>query len=243
MSTTTSTALFLSSAQLVRIGPDNFPNNSASACLADYGGKRILLTVAHAIGDDGNWALQVRFIPQRNRTELRRLGAMNFFAIGNLGASKLKRVDLSFVEIDSSVTAYRQEIDPTNNSIKSEAPITVHALTLDEKPHANDTFGFCGMVFATGEEHFGQRYFSGEIRTYSGLSFLRTEGGYHVFKLPFEHPGHEHFKGCSGAPIINSAGIPVALVCEGRVEHDEIWGISLTAYKVPIELTLGVTGG
>ncbi|GLQ89405.1 hypothetical protein GCM10007898_29780 [Dyella flagellata] len=220
------------------MGQDSFPTKVASACLADYRGKRILLTVAHATGDQGDWALQVRFAPQQNRTLLRWLGAMNFFAIGNLGSSELKRVDLSFVEIDPSVTAYRQEIDPTKNTIKCETPITVHALTLCEKPDPNDTFGFCGMVLPAQEEHFGQRYFSGEIRTYPELSFLRTEGNYHVFKLPFDHPGHEHFEGCSGAPIINSAGIPVALVCSGCDKHDEIWGISLAAYKVPIDLAL-----
>lgn len=83
-------------------------------------------------------------------------------------------------------------------------------------PDPKDRFGFCGMVLSAQEEHFGQTYLSGEIRLYEGLSFLRFSGDHIVFKLTFKHPGHKDFKGCSGAPIINSDGVPVALVCEGE---------------------------
>ncbi|MEA9566257.1 hypothetical protein [Xanthomonas sp. WHRI 8932A] len=161
---------------------------------------------------------------------------MNFLAKATLASPKLRDVDFSYVELPQDIVAYRQEIEVPTNKIKAEAHITVHALTLVEVPSADDTFGFCGMVLPAQEKHFGQLYFSGEVRIYEGLSFIRTEGDYHVFKLPFKHPGHLHFKGCSGAPIINGAGVPVALVCEGREEQDEIWGISLAAYKVAVDI-------
>ncbi|MFC7300596.1 hypothetical protein [Cognatiluteimonas weifangensis] len=229
-------SLFLSSAPLVRLGEDSLPNGIASACLVDYRDKRILLTVSHATGDQGNWALQLRYVPQKG-TQLRQLGAMNFLAKATLSSPKLKDVDFSYVELPQGTVAYRQEIEaPTK--VRAEAPITVHAVSLTEMPDPKDRFGFCGMVLPAQEEHFGQTYLSGEIRIYEGLSFLRFSGDYIVFKLPFKHPGHKYFKGCSGAPIINSDGVPVALVCEGSEEEDEILGISLAAYKVAIDIMI-----
>lgn len=231
------TSLLLSSAPLVRIGQDSMPTGAATACLVRYRDKLLLLTVAHATGDQANWALQLRYMPQVG-TQLHRLGAMNFLAKATLTSPVLEDVDFSYVEIPGTTAPYRQEIEAPTNRIKAEAPITVHTLTFSETPDPDDIFGFCGMVMAQREEHFGQQYFSGELRPYVGLKFLRTEGDYHVFKLPFKHPGHVHFRGCSGAPIVNGSGTPVALVCGGSEEHDEIWGISLTRYKVAIDITL-----
>ena len=88
----------------------------------------------------------------------------------------------------------------------------------------------------TRESHFGNTYFGGELKIYTELAYLRTEGDYFVFKLPFKHPGHEHFQGCSGAPILNADGQPVALVCCGEESNDEIWGISLEKFKVAIDI-------
>ena len=45
-----------------------------------------------------------------------------------------------------------------------------------------------------------------ELRTYTNLKYMGDEDDYYVFELPFEHPGHEHFQGCSGAPIVDAKG-------------------------------------
>jgi hypothetical protein len=53
----------LSSVQLNLLNATRIPVEFASGCLIDYHGKRILLTVAHATGNQGNWAVQVRYVP------------------------------------------------------------------------------------------------------------------------------------------------------------------------------------
>lgn len=227
--------LELSSAQLIRVGQDNLPTGIASCCLAEYRGKRILLTVSHATGDQENWALQLRYEVTKG-TQLYRLGSMNFLVKATLAAQQLKDVDFSYVKVPRSIVAYRQDVDEVTGKVKIEEPISIHKLTLTEIPDVDDSFGFCGMVLPKIERHPDTTFFTGEVRPYDGLKFLRTEGDYHVFKLPFAHPGHEHFRGCSGAPIINGAGSPVALVCHGDDANDEIWGISLAAYKVAIDI-------
>jgi hypothetical protein len=233
--------LWLSSVPLVRLNDQRLPTSFASGCLVDYSNKRVLLTVSHATGDQKNWAIELRYVPGKG-TETYQLGAMHFLAKGSLANPKLEDVDFSYVEVPSTTLAYRQEIEAPANVVKSETPVTVHTPSLKDMPQPDDKFGFCGVVMSTHEKHFGQIYIGGKLRVYSGLSFLRTENYYHVFSLPFPHPGHEHFMGCSGAPILSSAGSLVALVCRGCKKTNEIWGISVRSYKIPIDILVGNVG-
>lgn len=230
--------LWLSSVQLVRLDEKRLPTGIASGCLIDYSGKRILLTVSHATGDQRNWAIQQKYVPGCGTCN-HQLGAMNFLAKATLSNPTLEDVDFSYVEVPSDFIAYRQEIEPPSNSVKSETPIDVHSPSLLDAPDDAEEFGFCGMVKPTAENHFGNNYFGGEIRVYDRLEFLRTEDNYHFFKLPFAHPGHEHFRGCSGAPIMDKSGRVVALVCGGCEATSEVRGISVKAYKTPIDILVG----
>lgn len=63
----------------------------------------------------------------------------------------------------------------------------------------------------------------------------RTEGVYHYFKLPVDHPGHEAFRGCSGAPIVGDDRRVVALVTGGDIDANEISGITISAFKKAID--------
>lgn len=229
--------LFQSSVPLVRLNAERIPTDYASGCLIDYTGKRILLTVSHATGDQKNWVVQLRYVPDKG-TDIFQLGPMQFLSRGSLFSPKLEDIDFSYVEVPSNLCAYRQEIEPPN-LVKSQSPIEVHKPSLEDVPQPEDEFGFCGMVLPTHEEHFSQLYTGGELRVYSGLTFLRTENDYHVFLLPFSHPGHEHFQGCSGAPVLSNSGAIVGLVCKGCEKTNEIWAISLKAYKLPIDILVG----
>lgn len=62
------------------------------------------------------------------------------------------------------------------------------------------------------------------------------------FSLPFVHPGHKHFEGCSGAPVLSSEGSLVVLVCSGCEKTNEIRGISVQAYKTAIDILVGNVG-
>ena len=235
--------LWLSSVPLIRLNKQRRPTGMASGCLVDYADKRVLLTVSHVTGDQLNWAIQLKHILGKG-AEMHQLGAMHFVAKGSLFKSTLDDVDFSYVAVPSNLCSYRQEIEVSSGIvvIKSETPITIHSTSLEEIPKPEDKFGFCGTVMPTSENHFGQSFLGAEFRIYSGLSFLRTEDDYHVFSLPFSHPGHEHFEGCSGAPILSSSGSLVALVCGGCEHTNEIFGISVNAYKTPLDILVGNIG-
>jgi len=230
--------LWLSSVPLVRLNEQGVPDGNGSGCLVDYYGKRILLTVAHVTNDQKNWAIQKKYVPE-NGTLNHQLGAMNFLKKGSLSKPTLEDVDFAYVEVPSDLCAFRQEIEAPQNIVKSETPIRIHEPTFEDSPTADEDYGFCGIVLPSSESHFGLNYIGGELRVYVGLSFQRTEDDIHVFLLPFDHPGHEHFIGCSGAPIINRSGFVVALLSGGCIKTNEIYGISLNAYKSALDIYVG----
>lgn len=232
--------LYLSSVQLVRIGEEIEPNCTASGALIDYGGKRVLLTVEHATRDQKRWAIQLRHDPGKG-TKVFGLGAMCFLRKGKLADPKkaVDFVDFSYVEVPTAIRAFRQELDDTGATILREAPITVHTASLSDVPEAGENYGFCGMVMAAIEHHPRMTALSGEIRVNSGLKYLRTEDDFHIFELPFPHPGHDHFEGCSGAPVLGENGKLVGLISGGDIPSNTIHVLALAKYKVAIDILVG----
>jgi hypothetical protein len=232
--------LWLSSVPLVCLNRQRMPTGVGSGCLIDYDGRIVLHTVSHVTGDQKNWAIQVRYVPKRG-TGIYQLGPMHFLTKVSLPKAALEDVDFAYVEIPRGVPAYRQEIELRSNrvTVKSETAVTIHAASSVDIPNPAEKFGFCGIITPTLENHFGEACLGGELGIYSGLSFTRTAGDYHVFSLPFPHPGHERFRGCSGAPILSTSGSLVALVCGGCEETNEIWGIAVTAFKIAIDILVG----
>jgi hypothetical protein len=232
--------LWLSSVQLVRVDDQSTPTGIASGALIDYHGKRVLLTVAHATGDQARWAIQIRYVPGKG-TQTQGLGSMHFLKKASIAAPKVKPqdIDFSYVEVPPDLRAFRQELNVPANTVKAEVPITVHTPTLTDVPTNDGNYGFCGLVLPTKEEHFGKMYMGGEIRIYSGLKFVRTEEEFHYFSLPFPHPGREHFEGCSGAPVFSEEGALVGLLCGGDTDTSEVRVISVNGCKTPIDILVG----
>lgn len=231
--------LFLSSAPLVKVPPGQLPSGHASACLIDYRGKRVLLTAAHSTRSGDPWAVQIKYIPGK-KTELYGLGALHYLREVRLGEEAAGRdIDFAYVVVPDEVAPQRQEIDPVSRKVTDQAPITIHSAPFEAEPTSDDRFGFCGLIKPVQEHHPGQVIISGELRVTGDMTFLRAEDDWLVFKLPTKHPGHEYFRGCSGAPILNGAGLPVALVCWGKEEADEIYGVSLRAYQAAIDILIG----
>ena len=209
------------------------PISLASGCLIDYGEKRILLTVQHATGDMDNWAAEIKF-EQHKGTKLYQLGSMNFLKSISINKLNVTDVDFSYIEVPKGFESFHQEIDPSGN-ISSEIPRKICTALFDVEPSSNESFGFSGQVVP---ERVGNLLIT-QHRVYDGLKYKESIEDYHVFELPGKHPGHEHFQGCSGAPIIDTKGNAVALVCKGDEDKNLIYGVSLKKYEVAIAATYG----
>ncbi|WP_162626982.1 hypothetical protein [Aeromonas allosaccharophila] len=229
--------IFQSSIPLRNLDENKLPKGIASGCLIDYSGKRILLTVSHATGNQENWAVEIGY--EKNKGTISyQLGAMWFLRGGSILDLHFKDIDFSYVEVPSDLIAFRQELDFKGN-VKKQVQLNVFSPDFDVLPSIDEQYGFSGSVMPSIESHNGQVYFFSEFKVYAGLKYLRKEDEFYVFKLPFTHPGHEHFKGCSGAPIIDTSGKVIALVCSGNEQTNEIYGIAISKYRVALDILVG----
>jgi hypothetical protein len=145
-----------------------------------------------------------------------------------IGSGSMRSIDFCYAEIPSDLRPYYQYITP-RNGIEYERPRHVFDGNLDVTASAGEVYAFAGQVLP---ERIDNAAICTEMRVYPGLRHVGTSDGYDIFRLPVPHPGHEEFKGCSGAPIVDTKKSVVALVCRGQTEDNTIWGVPLSRYRM-----------
>jgi hypothetical protein len=121
-----------------------------------------------------------------------------------------------------------------------ERPRHVFATNLSDGPDPTQIYAFAGQI---KPELHGSMAFVTDMIVCPGLRYLRSEGEFHIFQLPVEHPGHQEFKGCSGAPIVDVNKTLVAIVCDGDTSTNTIRGVSVARYKFAFDFVVGPTNG
>ncbi len=212
----------LTSIPLYRIDEQEKPVSVASGCLVNIGGRKLVLSVSHAIGT-GRWIAEMRFDPALGKTLIHYFGAQ--WTVQHLYQSNFmsEELDFSFTEVPAEFHSTMQERNSTG-IIVNERPRHEFITALQEVPCVEEVYAFTGRVHPAQLDNF--TYWL-QPTVYPGLKYLNTEGDYHVFKLPVDHPGHDLFKGCSGAPIVDRKRKVVALVCSGDIESNTITGIAV----------------
>jgi hypothetical protein len=220
---------------------------SASCCLVEYKRKCFILSVAHPLFSQKQqstpihktaWQIELKFVPGTG-TLVYPINSMEFLCRLNYHNLRIDDVDFCFAQIPSDLVVYSQQFDDATGEILSEIPKTTHKPSFNEVPCVGEIYGFAGQTQLSVEKHpliepKFDLWFS-IITVVDDLRYIRDQDDYHVFKLGSNHPGHEKFHGCSGAPIINHKGEVVALVCSGDVTQNLIYGVSLKMYRAAIE--------
>ena len=222
--------VFLSSIPLRELDADLRPIYSASGCLIDYKGKRFILTVAHLTEDGGNWAIETEFVAEG--TKLYQIGPMMFVRQMDLGTGDSKRLDFCYAIVPSDLTSVYQAVTMTG-VVTDSAQRPLCDIDFDRVPDNSRKHGFSGLTGAKLDHGF---YLRGEFRLELDLTYAGTEDEYFVFKLAHPHPGHEYYEGCSGAPIIDSDGKTVALVCGGCEGRSLIYGIPVRIFEPALDV-------
>jgi len=207
--------------------------SNASGCLVDYYGHRLLLSVSHKSLADGNWAIEEGFDRDKG-TRLHQVGGLKYVARGDWGTLKRDAIDFSYASVPSDLVSLYQEIDAGRYTTK-QAQRTVFKETFETEPNPKELYAFSGQTRHSKENWF----LCSTNMVVMGLTFERSEGDFHHFKLPFRHPGHDSFHGCGGAPIIDSEARVVALVCGGDTETDTVYGVSLKKMKPILDIETG----
>jgi hypothetical protein len=207
-------------------------HGSASGCIVQYRDRRFLLTAAHAVRDR-NWVLEIGFDPQTGGTEVWRL--RGFAVVGEIrlgdDVSDARALDCCFEEIGHAVQPVFEHRTP-RGVFSDRVPRAIFTTDLTARPESDQLYGFAGEI--KPEKHGA--HWAATHATYPGLTYVSSEREIHTFSLPVKHPGHQEFRGCSGAPIVGEDGQPVALVVRGDPVKNTIDGLSLAYLKPAIDL-------
>jgi hypothetical protein len=199
------------------------PVGIASGCLVITAGRKFILSACHAVQPESKgWAIEIGFDREKG-TEMYWPKSFMYMAEMLKGSGILDHIDFCFSEVAMDVESiYAHRTPYSVSDVRAR-----HIFRIEDfaEPNLADIFAFAGEV---KPEMHGSGAFATEMNVYPGLRFLRSEGAYHLFKLPVEHPGHASFRGCSGAPIVNMEGRVVALVSTGDQEKGIISGIAIS---------------
>ena len=203
--------------------------------MIDIKDRRFLITVFHVTKRSSKWAAQIKYNDSVNKTEVYYPGPFNFLGDFGKDGCKIREVEFAFVEVPRDLECIFQHRTHLGQTL-TERPREIFKEIDVIDPNPQQTYGFAGDIkplFVSGQG------LETEHNTYPGLKFDRTEGDFHCFKLPVEHPGHEAFRGCSGSPIIDLHHKVVSLVNHGCEKKNEIYGVNLAKCIRTISQAIG----
>lgn len=213
-----------SSVQLRKYDENSTPSSFGSACLLDFKGHRLLLTVFHVTQKLSKWSAQIKYNDEIQEIEVLFLNKFSFIANYSEDKKSIKDVEFSFHPVHPDFISYfhNRTWEGETVEIKERPVFTVDNIA---EPNKETSYGFSGDIDPILFPELNT--FETSQLIYHGLKYDRLENDMHYFKLPENHPGHEMFQGCSGAPIIGEDGKVVSLVSGGCTSKNEIYGCNL----------------
>ncbi len=222
--------------QLRKLDSKGLPCPIGSGCLIDFGGRRFILTVFHVTKQSRKWCAQIKYDDEIEKIEVYFLKQFNYLADFDYDNNKIQEVEFAFVEVNPKLECYFHHRNCLGETLEFRPRSIFNDKDIVE-PNFEELYGFAGDIMPAILDR-GETFVT-DHHTYTGLKYVRTEGDFLCFKLPVEHPGHEYFQGCSGAPIVDTRKNLVSLVSWGSIEKNEVYGINLTKCIRTIRPTIG----
>ena len=221
----------LTSIPLKRLDQTNSPIEICSGCLVNYHGRRFLLTVSHAVNlGSRDWVIELGNDQQRG-AEFYRPARFCYLAGINLSAGEIANFDYAYAEVPIDLQPTFQLLTPFG-AMSAKHCRHVFDLAAVAEPDGSQHYAFAGEIHPERHEPLG---FVTEVGVYPGLRFIHTIETFHQFRLPVEHPGHDFFRGCSGAPIVDTSRRLVALVSSGNFDQNTVYGVPLSRYRFALD--------
>jgi len=224
-----------SSIQVFLVNP-NYPQPEGfgSGCVLQYNGNKYLLSVRHVTDYNLTTTLETNLPPNGSTTPIKPVGGLLYFDQIKLGENVTpkelleelekggEKLDVTFGKIQEPLELLQREIDfgafrieAGKKNILEETNITT--------PSSNDIYGFFGNV----RHSYNGLYLQHVPELKNHLKYHRTTGNFHVFLSPKIIKDKYDYKGCSGAPILDSKGNVVALASQIITGTKLIYGFSI----------------
>ena len=225
-----------------------------SGCIINYRERKFFLSVEHVTNVEAVACLDVGEENTTKEWKLYSVGPLNYisrFSLDKLNddlqdeelenknkeKKRLGTIDFCYTEIEN-LTIKQKSTNTKQFSIPKNDKLIIDT-ELGEKPVPRREYAFFGRIRPA---IIDDAYFQLEDVFYDGLSLKKEVGDFYLFELPQEIKDHEHFRGCSGAPIMDSEGRVVALVTHGYKNTKRLFGISLEKFKPVLDAAILIEG-
>jgi hypothetical protein len=204
-------------------------------------------------------SIQIEFNSDKKSTLLKPIGEMCFLNKGTrediIGGNFImpkaegevdrdRVIDFAYKKM-GYIQCKRQDVDEHDFHILSEENRVFLKDDLNTIPSTKEEYGFAGVVKPSlippksTPSGIDKWVIPATNIAHNGFKFIQQEGDYLVFSAPYQkHPGHEWFQGTSGAPILDSNGNLVALVCWGDTSTNLLYGLNLRKYKSALDIEI-----
>lgn len=236
----------ISSVSLHALDEEHTPLSSASGCLIEYKGTQFLLTVSHAILEEGRWGLELEYDIE-NRCTKYYCPEFKWLSRGKVNIAKEdfdcplddliedpSTIDFAYAVIPPDIKAVDEYFD-FKKSIKYHCPKNVIQTKLLDKPQKGISYSFYGNIRTRVDKDNNVIILNPQMQL--DIKYVCDyKRDYYRFQLPNIIKDKYDYKGCSGAPIIDEDGNLVSLVTNGAENTNMLLGIRLAPLKIALDI-------
>lgn len=217
-----------------------------TGCIVKYLGHTLLLSVSHVTNNDGlTTFLETNLPPENNTTPLKPIGGLIWYDIfkvtdgmdltefEDIIENKSERIDVTFAKLTEQFELKQPAMDFKYFQIDAGDKMMLD-LDCATVPDKEKTYSFYGKV----RPKYEGIYLKMTPTLKHGLKFHRTNGYFHMFLAPEIINDKEDYRGCSGAPMLDSEGRIVALACKIVEKTKIIYGFSIQECMKLIKLSI-----
>jgi hypothetical protein len=221
------------------------PEGFGSGFIAKYLGHTFLVSVSHVTNDDGlTTFLETNLPTEGNTTPLKPIGGLVYYDIfkvtdgmdltdfENLIEKNGERIDITFAKLKEQFELKQPATDFGYFKVEVGEKVMLD-LDYATVPNKENVYGFYGKV----RPKYEGIYLKMTPTLKNGLKFHRTNGYFHMFLAPEIIKDKDDYRGCSGAPILDSEGRIVALACKIVENTKIVYGFSIQEWMKLMKIT------
>lgn len=205
---------------------DHSPVGVASGFLVSLEGATYLISAGHAL-DKGGWVIETDMVVESEcRTCCIPVNGAWIIKRFTFGKSELESVDISWAKIDFE--AFQKSVAGNKKISGKPFEFMVYQGPFGQNPQPHTPYIYASQNRVMVYEALGKRHLEREPSYEFEMEYTgrKTKDGLFVFSIP-DHKGHPHYKGASGAPIIDPTGQIFAILVGGCEISDELYGYPL----------------